>query len=210
MELKPALMTGRFFVLCLTVLLLSACDSGVPRVAKLPADGVVLAFGDSLTYGSGARPAESYPAVLQGLIGRRVVRAGIPGEITSEGLARLPGVLRKHKPNLLILCHGGNDMLRRVAPEKTAANLRAMVRMAKDEGIDVVLIGVPRFGVFLGQSAGLYEEIAEDSGIPYDGEILPGILIKSSLKSDAIHPNAQGYRKLAKGIAALLKKSGAI
>ena len=203
--------TGRFFVLCLTgLLVLSGCDSGVPRVAKLPADGVVLAFGDSLTYGSGARPAESYPAVLQGLIGRRVVHAGMPGEITSEGLARLPGVLRKHKPNLLILCHGGNDMLRRLAPGNTAANLRAMVRMAKDEGIDVVLIGVPRFGLFLGQSAGLYEEIAEDFDIPYDGDILPGILIKASLKSDAIHPNAQGYRKLAKGIAALLKKSGAI
>ncbi len=204
-------MTGRFFVLCLTgLLLLAACESGVPKVAKLPADGVVLAFGDSLTYGWGAHPAESYPAVLQALIERRVVRAGMPGEITSEGLARLPGVLRKHKPNLLILCHGGNDMLRRLAPENTATNLRAMVRMAKDEGIDVVLIGVPRFGVFLGQSAGLYAEIADDFDIPYDGDILPGILIKASLKSDAIHPNAQGYRKLAKGIAALLKKSGAI
>lgn len=203
-------MIGRVFALCLTVLLLSACDSGVPRIAKLPADGVVLAFGDSLTYGQGARPGESYPAVLQGLIGRRVVRAGIPGEITSEGLARLPGALNEHKPNLLILCHGGNDMLRRMAPENTAANLRAMVRMAKDKGIDVVLIGVPSFGVFLGQSAGFYGEIAEDFGIPYDGETLPGILVKAPLKSDAIHPNAQGYRKLAKGIAALLKKSGAI
>ena len=158
-------MTGRFFVLCLTILLLSACDSGVPGVTKLPADGVVLAFGDSLTYGSGARPTESYPAVLQSLIGRRVVRAGIPGEITSAGSARLPGVLDEHKPNLLILCHGGNDMLRRLAPENTAANLRAMVRMAKDKGIDVVLIGVPSFGVFLGQSAGLYGEIAEDFDI---------------------------------------------
>ncbi len=203
-------MIGRVFALCLTVLLFSACDSGVPGIAKLPAGGVVLAFGDSLTYGRGARPEESYPAVLQALIERRVVRAGVPGEVTSKGLARLPGVLREYKPNLLILLHGGNDILRGVAPENIEANLRAMVRMAKDEGIDVVLIGVPRVGIFLGQSAGLYEEIAEDFAIPYDGKTLPGILAKPSLKSDAIHANAQGYRKLAKGIAALLKKSGAI
>ena len=203
-------MIGRVFALCLTGLLLAACDAGVPGIAKLPADGVVLAFGDSLTYGYGARPEESYPAVLQALIERRVIRSGAPGEVTSGGLARLPGVLRKHRPNLLIMIHGGNDILRGVAPKNIEANLRAMVRMAKDEGIDVVLIGVPRAGIFLGQSAGLYEKIAEEFAIPYDGKILPGILVKSSLKSDGIHPNAQGYRKLAKGIEALLKKSGAI
>ncbi len=192
------------------LLLLAACDSGPPKLAKLSAGGVVLAFGDSLTHGTGARAAESYPAVLQGLIGRRVVRAGVPGEVTAEGLARLPGVLQATAPDLLILIHGGNDLLRRTPQPRIAANLRAMVRLAQERGAAVVLIGVPDLGLILGRSAGFYEQLAEDLEIPYDGAALPAILKQPSLKSDAIHPHAQGYRKLAEAVAELLRKSGAI
>ncbi len=192
------------------LLLLAACDSGPPQLAKLPAGGVVLAFGDSLTHGTGARAADSYPAVLQGLIGRRVVRAGVPGEVTAEGLARLPGVLQATAPDLLILIHGGNDLLRRTPQPRIAANLRAMVRLAQERGAAVVLIGVPDLGLILGRSAGFYEQLAEELDIPYDGAALPAILQQPNLKSDAIHPNAQGYQKLAEAVAALLQKSGAI
>ncbi len=192
------------------LLLLAACDSGPPKLAKLPAGGVVLAFGDSLTHGTGARAAESYPAVLQSLIGRRVVRAGVPGEVTAEGLARLPGVLQATAPDLLILIHGGNDLLRRTPQQRIAANLRAMVRLARERAAAVVVIGVPDLGLILGRSAGFYEQLAEELDIPYDGAALPAILKQPSLKSDAIHPNAQGYRKLAEAVAALLRKSGAI
>ncbi len=195
----------------LTVLLwLAACDSGPPQLAKLPSEGVVLAFGDSLTHGSGARAEASYPAVLQELIGRRVVRAGVPGEVTARGLARLPRVLRDSAPDLLVLIHGGNDLLQRKSPKRIAANLRAMVQMARERGVAVVLIGVPNLGLILGRSAGFYEDLAEELELPYDGETLPAILIQSNLKSDAIHPNAQGYRKLAEAVADLLRRSGAI
>jgi lysophospholipase L1-like esterase len=192
------------------LLVLAACDSGPPRLAKLPADGVVLAFGDSLTHGTGARAEASYPAVLQQLIGRLVVRAGVPGEVTAQGLARLPGVLRDSAPDLLVLIHGGNDLLQRRAREDTRANLRAMVRLARKRGVAVVLIGVPNLGLILGRSAGFYEELAEELEIPYDGEALPAILKRPNLKGDAIHPNAQGYRKLAEAVAELLRRSGAI
>ena len=192
------------------LLLLAACDSGPPRLAKLPADGVVLAFGDSLTHGSGARAEASYPAVLQRLIGRRVVRAGVPGEVTGLGLARLPGVLRDSAPDLLVLIHGGNDLLQRRPRADTLADLSAMVQLARKHGVAVVLIGVPDLGLLLGRSAGFYEELAEDLEIPYDGEALPAILKQPGLKSDAIHPNAKGYRKLAEAVADLLRRSGAI
>ncbi len=192
------------------LLLLAACDSGPPKLAKLPAGGGVLAFGDSLTHGTGARAAESYPAVLQGLIGRRVVRAGVPGEVTAEGLARLPGVLQATAPDLLILIHGGNDLLRRTSQQRIAANLRAMVRLSRERGAAVVVIGVPDLGLILGRSAGFYEDLAGELDIPYDGAALPAILKQPNLKSDAIHPNARGYRKLAEAGAALLRKSGAI
>ncbi len=204
-------MRGALPALLLSLLLsFTACDSGPPQLAKLPADGVVLAFGDSLTFGTGAPAGASYPAVLQTLIGRRVVGAGVPGEVTAQGLARLPGVLRASAPDLLILMHGGNDLLQRQAPKRIAANLRAMVGLARERGVAVVLIGVPNLGLILGRSAGFYAELAEELEIPYDGATLPAILQQPSLKSDAIHPNAQGYRQLAEAVADLLRRSGAI
>ena len=204
-------MTSRSaLALALSLLLLAACDSGPPKLAKLPAGGVVLAFGDSLTHGTGARAAESYPAVLQGLIGRRVVRSGVPGELTAQGLARLPGVLQQVDPDLLVLIHGGNDLLRRTPQQRIAANLRAMVHLAQDREVAVVVIGVPDLGLIFGRSAEFYEQLAEELDLPYDGAALPAILKQPNLKSDAIHPNAQGYRKLAEAVAELLRKSGAI
>ncbi len=203
-------MVPRWLAALAVLLLLAACDSGPPKLTKLPADGVVLAFGDSLTFGSGAPAEASYPAVLQRLIGRRVVGAGVPGEVTAQGLARLAGVLRDSAPDLLVLIHGGNDLLQRRPREDTRANLRAMVRLARKRGVAVVLIGVPNLGLILGRSAGFYQELAEELELPYDGETLPAILKQPSLKSDAIHPNAQGYRKLAVAVAELLRESGAI
>ncbi len=198
-------------VLALVIALsLVACDSGPPKLAELPADAVVLAFGDSLTFGTGARAGASYPAVLQELIGRRVVRAGVPGEVTAQGLARLPGALEAAQPDLLILIHGGNDLLRRLPRGETRANLRAMIDLTRARGIDVVLIGVPNLGLILGRSAGFYSELAEQLTLPYDGEALPDILSQAKLKSDTIHPNAKGYRMLAEAVAELLRESGAI
>jgi acyl-CoA thioesterase I len=185
-----------------------ACSSGA-RLPRLGGDAVILAFGDSLTFGTGASPGESYPAVLERLVGRRVVNAGIPGETSGQGLSRLPAVLDKERPALLILCHGGNDLLRRLNRQQTADHLRMMIRLARDRKIDVVIVAVPSPALSLSPPS-FYREIAEEVNVPFEGDVLARVLADGSLKSDYIHPNAAGYRELAGAVAALLGKSGAV
>jgi lysophospholipase L1-like esterase len=190
------------------VFTLAACQ----RPARLPVlakSDVVVAFGDSITFGTGAEPQESYPAVLEQMIGRRVINAGVPGEITAEGLSRLPQILESEKPALLILCHGGNDHLRQLNHGQAADNIREMIRLARQRGTAVALIAVPGFSLSVSPEP-MYKDIAKEFKIPLEEKTLSDILADNSLKSDYIHPNAAGYRRLAEAVAALLKKSGAI
>jgi lysophospholipase L1-like esterase len=190
-------------------LALAACGPKVPRLPALAPEAVILAFGDSLTYGSGASTEESYPAVLARLSARRVVNAGVPGEVSAEGLKRLPQLLEEVRPQLLILCHGGNDLLRRLDARATAENLRAMVELARRQGAAVVLVGVPAPGLLLPVPE-FYRQIAEQYRLPYEGKIVSRIEGDRSLKADPIHPNAAGYRLLAERLARLLKDAGAL
>jgi acyl-CoA thioesterase-1 len=193
----------------LFALLLTACGSATPPLPPLDPSAVVLAFGDSLTFGTGASPGESYPAQLERLIGRKVVAQGVPGEVSAQGLARLPGVLEATAPRLLVLCHGGNDLLRKLPESEAAANVRAMVRLAREKGIAVVLIGVPRPGISPSPAA-FYAAIAEEFAVPYEGSILKTVLTDNELKSDWIHPNAKGYARVAEAVAGLLKNAKAL
>lgn len=200
---------ARFLVAALVALVLAGCGPKVPKVGRLDAGAVVLAFGDSLTYGTGVSPEQSYPAVLERIIARKVVRAGVPGETSGEGLARLPGVLDEVKPQLLVLCHGGNDFLRKMGEETAAANVREMIRIARSRDIAVVLLATPKPG-FGTSKVPFYEEIGRELAIPVEAEILPDVLGSRSLKSDLVHPNARGYEKIAEAVADLLKRAGAI
>jgi len=189
-------------------LLLTACHTS-PRLKELPPNAVVLAFGDSLTYGTGALPEQSYPAVLQNLISRTVINAGIPGETTSEGLARLPQYLDRYHPAVVLLCLGANDMLRGLDEVAAAENLKEMIRLAEKQGAQVVLIGVPRPNLLV-STPEFYRQIADEFSLPFLENAMREVLKKNSLKSDFIHPNAKGYRKIAEGIALYLRKSGAL
>ena len=195
-----------FFLLGL--LILCSCQKA-EKLPPLTSDAVILAFGDSLTYGSGAGSTESYPAILATLTGRQVINAGVPGEVSAAGRARLASVLDETRPALLLLCHGGNDFLRRLDQAQVKENLRAMVQSAREQGIAVVLIAVPTLGFGL-QVPPLYAEVASEAGIPLEGEILADILGDSALKSDPIHPNAAGYKELALALEKLLRRSKAL
>ena len=191
------------------VLLLIAGCGERPKLERLSADAVVLAFGDSLTYGTGATEDESYPAQLEKLIGRRVVRAGVPGEVTAHALERLPGALDEHAPRLLLLCIGGNDFLRRLGNQQAERNVREMVKLARSRGVAVLLIGTPEPGFTVSPPA-FYAGIAKEYRVPYEEGIMGQVLKDNNLKSDPIHPNALGYRLIAEKLAERLKQSGAI
>jgi lysophospholipase L1-like esterase len=178
-------------------------------LSQLPDNAVILAFGDSITSGVGAPFGSSYPEVLEKLIHRKIIKSGISGEVSGEGVVRLPGELSVHKPKLVLLCMGGNDILRKLDSEKTAQNIIRMVQMIRDSGAEVVLIGVPRPGLML-STAPFYKKISKDTGVPLEGSLLADILTDNKLKADAIHPNAEGYHRLAIGLADFLRKTGAI
>jgi len=200
--------SGGRLAAALLVLALAACGER-PKLEHLASDAVVLAFGDSLTYGTGATEDESYPAQLERLIGRRVVRAGVPGEVTAQALERLPQALDEHSPRLLLLCIGGNDFLQRLGTAQAEANVRAMVKLARSRGVDIVLIGTPEPGLTLAPPA-FFAAIAADFRLPYEDAALTQVLRDNALKSDPIHPNARGYRVIAERLAERLKQSGAI
>jgi acyl-CoA thioesterase I len=194
-------------IACATAL--AGCGPSYPKLPKLDANAVVLAFGDSLTFGTGASPSEAYPAALERLIGRKVVAAGVPGEVSAEGLERLPRLIEEARPALLILCHGGNDFLRKLGEDTAAANVRAMARLAQQQGIAVVLVATPKpgFGV---SKVKFYEEIGKELAIPVETEVLADVLTSNKLKSDLVHPNAEGYKRIAEAVAKVLKKAGAV
>ena len=199
----------RSLLVALSLSALAACGEKPPPLPKLGTGDVVLAFGDSLTYGTGAGTEEAYPNVLAKLLNRTVVGAGVPGETTADGLERLPAVLDEIKPRLMLLCMGGNDMLHKMDFAGIESNLRAMVQMAKARGIGVVLIGVPTPELFGGPPE-FYGTLAKELSLPLENKVLQEVLFNHGLKSDPFHPNAKGYRRLAEAIAELLRRAGAV
>ncbi|NDP49346.1 MAG: arylesterase [Sulfuriferula multivorans] len=199
---------SRFFIAVCVSLLLAACDRA-PTLPKLSPHDVIVAFGDSLTHGTGASTDSAYPAVLASLTGRTVINAGVPGDTTASGLQRLPEVLDEYKPRLVLLCLGGNDMLRKQPEATTENNLRLLVQTIRASGANVVLIGVPAPKLF-GGAPDFYTRVADEMQLPLEREIFNDVLKDNRLKSDPIHANAAGYRQVAERLAAFLKETGAL
>ena len=168
-------------------------------------DSTILAFGDSLTYGFGASIDSSYPSVMQNKTGIRIINAGVNGELSYEGLKRLPKLLL-HKPDLVILCHGGNDIIQNLSNEQLKINLLEMIRLIKNSGSQILLVGVPDFNIVGFNTLSVYKEVAHESGVMYEDEVLKYIELHRALKSDYIHPNEKGYEMMADTFIKLLKK----
>ena len=191
----------------LVTVVLNGCSP--PKLDPIADGGTILAFGDSLTVGLGTTETSSYPAVLADLTGLNVINSGVSGETTDRGLKRLPQELDRADPDLLILIEGGNDILQNRSLSEIKANIKGMIELAKSRGIPVVLIGVPQKTLF-SDSAPLYEELAEHFQLVFDGALIADLQRSPSLKSDHVHFNKKGYRKMAESIYELLADNGAL
>lgn len=194
-------------LICLSLLSLG-CGTQ-KKLSPLPANATILAFGDSLTVGVGTSKEYSYPSILSKLSGFKVIHSGISGETTGQGLKRLPHVLKTHKPHLVILMEGGNDILRDIHYEKIEENLKKMIELIKQNQSQIILIGIPEKKLF-SDSAPFYDKLANQYSLVFQNSIIGELQRNREYKSDYIHFNKIGYRKLAESIHKLLKTSEAI
>lgn len=199
---SPGLLRLALTALLLALASLPAC---APEVPNLHNPGrVIVCLGDSITAGVGSGGAPGYPELLEAELGVPVVNQGVPGDTTGGGLARLDRALAED-PWLVIIALGGNDLLRGVPAATTEANLRALVEGVLEAGaipLVVTLDGGPLLSRMRGDLGPVWERLEEDYSVPMMEGVLDDVLMSPRLKSDTIHPNADGYAELAEELAA--------
>ena len=183
---------------CSMVLLLSGCAKQEIKNAD-PAGTAIICFGDSLTLGYGAGPGEDYPAILAKLAGLPVINAGVDADTTFLALNRLKSDVLNKGARLVIVEFCGNDFIKKVPFEATISNLRQIIRYAQRQGALVALVDISA-GFFLLEYRVAYRKLAREEGAIFIPAILNGILTNPSMKSDFLHPNANGYKIVAERI----------
>ena len=202
----------------LLLLILGIAGPGL-RAAEQPLR--ILALGDSLTAGYGLAAADSFPAQLERALNDRgttvqVLNAGVSGDTTAGGLARLEWALVDN-PDLVILALGANDSLRAVAPEITRANLAAILEKLQARQLPVLLAGMyapPNLGqTYQAAFDSIYPQLAVQYGALLYPFFLDGVATDPALnQADGIHPNSDGVAVLVQRIVPyvlrLIEQSG--
>lgn len=175
------------------------------RVVNLDAPGdLVVFFGDSITQGYGVREDDSFPSLVARDLGITFVNAGVPGDTTAAGLARLDRDVLPRRPRLTVVEFGGNDFLRRVPVEQTLQNLDAIVSRLIAQGSMVVILEV-NVGLMGDPYLKGYRAVAEQYGAVLVENVMRGILGNPDLKVDGIHPNGRGHRQIADRVVKVLR-----
>ncbi|MEX0899335.1 MAG: GDSL-type esterase/lipase family protein [Gammaproteobacteria bacterium] len=204
----------RFLTVVATCVALAGC-SDAPQYEPLPAGTVVLAFGDSVTHGTGARDGEDYPTHLAQLTGWEVINAGIPGDTAKRAANRIHDELARIRPVVAIIELGGNDFLRRRPQSLVKEDLRTIINATRAAGAIPVLVAVPGaslFGAATGSlsDAPIYAELADEERVLLIDDVFVDVLSDDALRADRIHPNAAGYRVFATGVADALARAGLV
>ena len=194
------------------VTLLAGCGKSAKRSA-IPPGKTVLAFGDSVTFGTGAASGEDWPSLLALKSGWKVVNAGVSGDTAESGKGRIQALLTAHNPALVVIEIGGNDFLRRKHPKRVKEDIREIIQTVLRFGAEIALVSVPELSL-LGALAGrpsdseIFEELANEEGVSLVPDVFSDTLARPELCADKIHPNARGYEHMATGIYTRLQKVG--
>lgn len=169
----------------------------------------IVGFGDSLMAGYGLDPGQSFPEKLQAALREKghdvvIANAGVSGDTTSGGLARLDWSV-PDGTQLVILELGANDMLRGVAPEIAEKNLDAMLLRLKERGIGVLLAGMlaaPNLGPdYRAAFDGIYPKLAAKYGVPLYPFFMDGVAGDTTMiQPDGLHPTAEGIDRMVERI----------
>ena len=191
-----------FILILLTTLAVAGWRLRPCRVefTNLPprATGPWVAFGDSLTVGFGATEAHDYPTLLGQRLGVGITNLGVNGNTTVDGLQRVEDVARLN-PRVVLLCLGGNDGLQQMPRAQMFANLATITRRLQADGSFVVLLGV-RSTTLRDKNSKPFEELARAMKTLLVPNILDGLLTDPRLMADQIHPNDQGYARIAERV----------
>lgn len=195
-------------MLCFLLLMASAGSA-------YSASNTLLVLGDSLSAEYGLSRGEGWVTLLEARlrdtgIEANVVNASISGETTSGGAARLPALLKQHKPTLVILELGGNDGLRGLPVQSAQANLRQMIKQSQDAGARVLLLGMripPNYGrTYTERFFAMYAQLAKEHKAALVPFFLEKVADDSALfQSDRIHPNADAQPLMLKNVWPTLK-----
>lgn len=211
-------MIRRFLVLLTTVLGLIVSPALAQKPAPAPkaaAPVKILALGTSLTQGYGLPPGTEFPVQLQEAlkgagIDATVINAGVSGDTSAGGLARLDWLLAD-RPDAAIIELGSNDMLRGLPPEQTEKNLRAILTRLRAAKIPVLLAGMGaqrNLGAeYVKRFDSIYPRLAKEYGALYYPFVLEGVALKRDLnQADGMHPNPAGVKVIVGKMLPLVQK----
>jgi acyl-CoA thioesterase-1 len=159
----------------------------------------IICFGDSITVGYGAGPKEDYPAILSGMVKLPVINAGIDGDTTAEALKRIKSDVIIRQPRLVIIEFGGNDFLRKVAFSDTMKNMEAMIQIIQSAGAMAAIADIS-VDMVMSDYRREFRRLAKKYKAIFIPNLYKGIIANPALKYDNIHPNAEGYKLIAKRI----------
>jgi len=203
---------GLFLLFALLQALFLCASEKVTWAAK---QGVIVAFGDSLTAGLGIPAEEAYPALLEKKLQEKgyafkVINSGLSGETTAGGLRRVGWVL-KMNPDIVILELGANDGLRGLNLREMKKNLSKIVETLQGKGVRVILAGMkipPNYGrAYSEQFEAIYSALAEKYALAFIPFFLKDVAARPQLnQSDGLHPTAAGYRVVIQTIWPFIEK----
>ena len=167
----------------------------------------IVCFGNSITHGFGVETEQSFPAIVGRILAVRVINAGLDGDTTEGGLARVDSDVLRHKPDVVTVEFGANDYLMGIEEDEARRDIELMLGRIQDSGARAVVLSLGA-GFWDEDAETALREAARSHNCSFLTGLLDGIANNSMMTLDGIHPNAIGYIVIARKIADFLRQTG--